>query len=128
MVLFIDNVLEFWVDENHYFGGDFYGYRRAPVVVQLLPGRHKLDIRLIRDVRAMDGIGSPKISISMRAEAASNGLAIASHRLLASNVVNGRLASEFASVPVRNDSKDSIEITSITSQAVCPSVNSIFDF
>ena len=119
-LLYTDDVLEFWVDEVHYFGGDFFGYRKAPPLLHLAPGRHRIDIRLIRDVRAMGGFGEPKLSIKLRIEGTKGGLAIASDGLLISDVVNERLASPLASVPVRNDSTDAIEILSIVSQVVCP--------
>ena len=118
VLLYTDNLLEFWVDEAHYFGGDFYGYRKAPLVLHLTPGRHNLDIRLIRDVRAMGGVGEPKISVKLRVERTEGGLAITPHELLLSDVVNGRLAGELASVPVRNDSRDLIEIVNVTSPCV----------
>lgn len=118
ILLYIDNILEFWVDENHYFGGDFYGYRKAPLVLHLEAGRHRLDIRLIRDVRAMGGTGDPEISLVMRAQEAKSGLAVTPERLLMADVVNGRLASPLASVPLRNDSNDCIEIVGIACQDV----------
>ncbi|KAL8952695.1 MAG: hypothetical protein Q9222_001394 [Ikaeria aurantiellina] len=59
VILYTDYVLEFWVDDNPYFGGDFYAFRRAPMVVHLDPGDHRLDVRIIRDLRAMGGVGEP---------------------------------------------------------------------
>jgi hypothetical protein len=35
LVLHTDTILEFWVDDQHYFGGDFYTYRKAPPVLHL---------------------------------------------------------------------------------------------
>ena len=127
MLLYTDNLLEFWVDETHYFGGDFYGFRKAPPVLHLSPGRHRLDIRLIHDTRAMGGFGTPEVSIRLRAEGIKGGLAIDSSRLLIPDVVNGKLAGAVASVPVRNDSKFLIKVLKITSSNVCQFNASIFE-
>ena len=112
-----DNVIEFWVDDKLYFGGDFYAYRRAPPVLQLAAGKHKVDVRLIRDVRAIGGIGEPKISIKLKAEVSRGILAVVEPKLLISDIVNGTLASPFASVPVRNEGVawvDIVEVESLT--------------
>ena len=119
ILLFTDHVLEFFVDDTHYFGGDFYAYRRAPLVLHLKPGIHKFDIRLVRDVRAMGGIGEPKVTVELKAEIANGGLAIVEQKLLISDVVNESLASPFASVPVRNEGLGWVSITKIESLTVC---------
>lgn len=99
IVFYADNVLEFWVDDDHYFGGDYYAYRRAPLVLHLDPGSHNVSIRLIRDVRVMGGIGEPKISIKLKVELSNSSLAIVSQKALVPDIVdNGALASPFASV------------------------------
>ena len=120
IVFYTDNVLEFWVDDDHYFGGDYYAYRRAPLVLHLNPGSHNVDIRLIRDVRVMGGIGEPKISIKMKAERSNSSLAIVSQKALIPDIVDGVLASPFASVPVRNEGTIPLEILKITTNVVCP--------
>ena len=119
ILLFTDHVLEFFVDDAHYFGGDFYAYRRAPLVLHLKSGVHKLDIRLVRDVRAMGGIGEPKVNVKLKVEIADGGLAIVEQKLLISDMVNKTLASPFASVPVRNEGLSWVSITKIESLTVC---------
>ena len=119
ILLFTDHVLEFFVDDTHYFGGDFYAYRRAPLVLHLKPGIHKFDIRLVRDVRAMGGIGEPKVNVKLEVEIANRGLAIVEQKLLISDVVDETLASPFASVPVRNEGLGWLSITKIESLTVC---------
>ena len=119
IMLFTDHVLEFFVDDTHYFGGDFYAYRRAPLVLHLKPGIHKLDIRLARDVREMGGIGEPKVNVRLKVEIANGGLAIVEHKLLVSDMVNETPASPFASVPVRNQGLGWINIKKIESLTVC---------
>ena len=121
ILLFTDYLLEFFVDDTQYFGGDFYGYRRAPLILHLKPGIHRLDIRLIRDVRAMGGIGEPKVNVRLKAEIANGGLAIVEEKLLVSDMVNETLSSPFASVPVRNEGPGWITIKKIESLTVCSS-------
>ena len=119
ILLYTDNVLEFRVNNTHYFGGDFYAFRRSALVLHLEPGKHKLDVRLIRDVRAMGAVGEPKVSIILEAIICEGGLAVEWRRLLVPEVIDGCLASPFASVPVRNDGSHSIEILHVTATGVC---------
>lgn len=119
ILLFTSHVLEFFVDDTHYFGGDFYGYRRAPLILHLKPGIHRLDIRLVRDVRAMGGIGEPKVNARLKVEIANGGLAIVEQKLLVSDMLNDTLASPFASVPVRNEGLGWMTIKKIESLTVC---------
>ena len=103
IIFYTDNVLEFWVDDDHYFGGDYYAYRRAPLVLHLNPGSHNINVRLIRDVRVMGGIGEPKISVKLKAERSNSSLAIVSQKALIPDIVdNGVLASPCkSSFPLR---------------------------
>lgn len=99
-------VLEYWIDETHYWGGDFYGYGRAPLVLHLNPGVHRIDIRLVRDVRAHGGITDvPSIDVKLELENARPGLSQGSDVLLADvlNDETGPLASPYMSVILRND-------------------------
>lgn len=118
VVLYTDSVLEFWVDDKHYFGGDFYSYRRAPLVLHLERGNHRIDLRLIRDVRAMGAVGDPDTSIQLKAEVSHDTLKVDEEKLLVSDVVDGFLASPFASVPVCNNSGEWINIWSVVSVIV----------
>ena len=121
ILLYTDNILEFWVDDEHYFGGDFYAYRRAPLVLQLDPGSHNVDIRLIRDVRVMGGIGEPKILIKLKAEISNGKQLLMGPKALIPDITNGVLVSPFASVPVCNQGQKSIHILDIMTNLVCPS-------
>ncbi len=127
ILLYTDNALEFWVKDKHYFGGDFYAYRNAPLVLHLAPGSHILDIRLIRDVRAMGGNGDPNVSIKLKAEGSDATLATIAKRILVSDVVNETLASPFASMVIRNDGKNPIQVSGVASQTVCPYANPGFE-
>lgn len=117
IILYTDNVLEFYIDRQSYFGGDFYAYRRAPLVLKLSPGPHTIDIRLVRDVRAMGGVGSPALHIKIRAERSTSvaGLAVIKDKILLPDMAGDRLASRLGSIPVRNDSEDWIEILELES-------------
>lgn len=117
VLLYSDNVLEYWVDDVSYFGGDFYAYRRAPLVLHLEPGAHKVDIRLVRDVRIM-GAMSASLSIGFKAETSTSGLVVMEKQIQISDVVNGILAAPYASLPVRNDGNMPFEIRNIESVSV----------
>ena len=107
--LFTDGVLEFWVNNEHYFGGDFYSFRRAPVVLTLLPGKNRIDVRLIRDVRLMGGNGS-SMTVRLWAHALVRPVLIIHDSVLASDVVGGKLPSELASVVIRNQGDEWVEV------------------
>lgn len=111
-------MLEFWIDDEHHFGGDFYTYRRAPLILRLDPGSHRLNIRLIRDVRAMGAIGEPSLHVKLEAQESPGGLAFSGKPLLP-DIVGGKLASNLASVSVRNEEESWIEICEIRSVNVC---------
>ena len=122
ILFYADNVLELWVDDDHYFGGDYYAYRRAPLVLHLNPGSHNIDIRLIRDVRVMGGVGEPKISIKLKAESSNGSLALLEHKALMPDIINGVLASSFASVPVCNQGRKAIDILDVVTDMVFPHI------
>lgn len=113
VILHTDAILEFWIDDQHYFGGDFYTYRRAPPVLHLKPGSHKVDLRLVRDVRAFGGILQPTIDVVVQAQQVPGTLELAKPGILMSDVVDGTLASSIASVSVRNSGEDDIKIVGI---------------
>lgn len=120
IALHTDRVLEFWVDGMNYFGGDFYSYRRAPLVLNLQPGTHKFDVRVIRDLRLMGGIGEPKASIYLKAGASKDGLVIVRENLLIPEIVDNMLASSYASIPVRNEGETWLNIWKVESVGAHP--------
>ena len=115
VMLFTDSLLEFWVDNKSYFGGDFYSYRRAPVVLHLDPGIHRIDLRLVRDDRAMGGVGAPKIQVRLDVQRSDGVLAVIEDQLLVPDMIGEKLASHLASIPVRNEGQEWIDIWSIES-------------
>lgn len=113
-VLFTENLLELYVDGVHHFGGDYYAFKRAPLVLHLQPGNHSIDLRLVRDVRAMGGVGTPTIDVKLELQASTKDLNIAAGTALMPDMVNGRLASMLGSIQVRNDDVEDMEIFSVS--------------
>ena len=117
--LFTDNILEFLVDGRSYFGGDAYGFRRAPLVLCLGPGEHRLEVRLVRDVRSMGGLDQPSLDIIIEARICRQTLSILVDQLIIPEVVEGKLPSLEISVPVRNTSQDWIAISAVDISLLC---------
>jgi hypothetical protein len=113
VAFYSDNILELAVNDQPFFGGDFYGFRRAPVVLNLTPGDNRIDLRLILDVRDMGGVGEPSISVRLSVQLCSEILNVVEKSAVAPDLVNGKLTSSYASIIVRNESDDWVQITSI---------------
>lgn len=128
VTLYTDGILEYAVDGVRTFGGDFYSFRKAPLVLHLKPGKHVIDLRLVRDVRAFGGVGAPTIDANLEARVAPsdptihgseirvspNDLEVAGDRVIVSDVVDGRLASPHGTVAVRNNGTGWVEVFAIT--------------
>jgi predicted esterase len=119
VILYTDSILEYAIDGVRHFGGDFYTFRKAPLVLNLSPGRHVIDLRLVRDVRSMGGVGSPNIMTKLELKTVSSDLEIGNDRVLVSDVVNGQLVSPYGSVTVRNNGRHWIKVVGISD----PSMN-----
>lgn len=119
VVFYTDQVLEFWIDDEHHFGGDFYGYRRAPLVLHLDPGSHQIDIRIVRDVRAMGDVGEPTVRIGLEAKISGGGLKLVEGTVLLPDMVDGRLVSSLGSVNLRNEEHHWIDVLSLEAVNVC---------
>ncbi|EQL33940.1 hypothetical protein, variant [Blastomyces dermatitidis ATCC 26199] len=130
VAVYTDGLLEVWIDGEPFFGGDFYAYRRAPVTLKLAAGSHVVDLRLVRDVRALGGVGEPRIRAAVEVQLIQPslagdgtgsddndevvlGLKLDAGSVLVADVVEGKLASPFASVIVRNEHDGWAEITDI---------------
>lgn len=118
VALFSGGLLEFWVDEEHHFGGDLYHYRKAPVLLQLPPGLHLLDLRLTRDVRALGGL-SNSVEVVLEAELREEPITLDQGSLLVSEMNQGRLGGIWGSINVQNNGAGWAEITSIRTYDVC---------
>ncbi|KAL9050492.1 MAG: hypothetical protein Q9162_006599 [Coniocarpon cinnabarinum] len=98
----IKGVVEFWIDDEHYFGADLYSFGRAPIVARLAPGHHSLELRLLYDVRARGGKIPPEIPVDIDFIAASAPVTVVGESLLLPDVVEGSFVSSFASVLLTN--------------------------
>ena len=126
LILYTERILEFWIDDKHYFGGDFYGYNNVATVVHLKPGRHQIDVRLVYDVRAMGGVGDPVLDIKLTAVRATEPLGFVEDSLVISDIVNGNLASPVASLAVRNNALSTIAVTEVGAVEVRHCYSAIF--
>lgn len=100
--LYPDSVLELWINDIHVFGGDFLGFGRAPVIVQLQPGLNEINVRLVREVRSMGGSFPPTIRASLRAQLVFDRLEVDHDSVMLSDVVHGHFCSRYGSITVRN--------------------------
>ena len=118
--LTVFNVLEFWLDGRSYFGGDFYAYGRAPLIIKLNPGNHCLDVRALRDVRAMGGIGANYIPIKIQAHIPNDDMLFVDvGKVLLPEIVEGRaLAGLVGSIPVQNHCDQWLEVLSVETENV----------
>ena len=112
--LSLANVLEYWIDDQQIFGGDFYSFGKAPIILPLSPGEHRLDIRVIRDVRAMGGTGDPNVPIEIKASLSSNELLVDHSNVLLPEFVEGRsFSSNIGSIPVQNFGESWIDVLAV---------------
>jgi hypothetical protein len=115
VILHADNVLELSVNNKAHFGGDFYGFRRAPLILKLAPGENKIDLRLVRDVRSMGGLGSPSISVRLTVQRCTTLLNIVKKSVLLPDVINGKLTTPYASVILCNATDSWINVVDVQS-------------
>lgn len=119
VVLYTDGIMEYCVDDTHYFGGDFYSFRKAPLVLHLAPGRHTIELRLVRDVRAMGGVVEPMMDVKVEVQKVSGGLEVVEgdrkekEVLLMADIVDGKLISPWASVSLTNTGVDEVEVVGV---------------
>lgn len=97
------------MDGARLFGGDFYGFRKAGHVLHLEPGEHVLDMRVVLDVRAMGGLDAT-VDLEIEMRACGREVKALGETTVVSDVLDGVLTSEWASVDVRNNGKNWIEI------------------
>ena len=119
IILYVDGILEYWIDDTHHFGGDFYGYGRGPLTLHLGPGTHQIDVRLVRDVRSMGGfIETPTIDVVLELQTSPGRprSLFDSKKLIMADIIGGDfgpLASPYASTYIRNDATRAICIDTI---------------
>lgn len=118
VAFYAEHVLELAVNDRPIFGGDIYGFRRAPMILDLAPGKNKIDLRLIRDVRAMGGIGSPSVFVRLSFERCDTVLNVVEKSTILPDVINGKLTSPYASVILCNAAEDYINLVAVQSHNV----------
>ncbi|KAL2802893.1 hypothetical protein BJX63DRAFT_440522 [Aspergillus granulosus] len=91
VAIYTDGVLEASIDNRRHFGGDFYSYRRAPLILELAPGEHVIELRLIRDVRALGGQGDPTVNVVLETKIQHEPLIIDERSLLIPETTNQKL-------------------------------------
>jgi hypothetical protein len=126
VILHTDAILEYRINDIHYFGGDYYSFRNAAPVLHLEPGSHRIDLRLVRDVRAFGGIVEPIVKVVVSVEQVSGRLDLAKPGILMSDVIDGRLATPYGSVTLRNSGTQDIEVTGIHLANVSTNISSLF--
>ncbi|KAL4788411.1 hypothetical protein BJX76DRAFT_315562 [Aspergillus varians] len=110
-----DGILDLFIDGRRYFGGDFYSYRRAPLILSLTPGEHVVELRLIRDVRAIGGQAEPTINVVFETELRYSVLTIDERSILIPETTDWNLGSTWASVNVQSNVAEWLEILSLSS-------------
>jgi hypothetical protein len=118
VAIFMDGVLEVSIDSRRHFGGDFYSYRRAPLILELAPGDHIIEFRLIRDVRALGGHGVPAVNMVFETQIQHEVLLVDESSLLISETTNRRLGGAWATVNVQSNTAEWVEIICISSPDV----------
>lgn len=113
VLLYTDNILELWVGDDHIFGGDFYSFRRAPVVTHLHPGINVVKVRLLGDIRSMGGGSPPNLQARLEAKLVYDLLAIDEVGVLLPDVIQGHFCSLYGSITVRNQGPEWVKIDHI---------------
>lgn len=108
--LFTDSVIEYALDGKRFFGGDFYTFRKAAHVVHVTPGKHVLEVRLVRDVRAMGGVGAPTLDLAIEVQPLQEQADVIQETVLVSDVLDGWLPSPYATFDIRNNGLDWIDV------------------
>ncbi|KAK4907464.1 hypothetical protein LTR66_017640, partial [Elasticomyces elasticus] len=93
------SILEYEINGKRIFGGDYYSFGRAS---QLQPGENIVNIRLIRDVRAMGGMEIPLIEASMRINTVEDELKVMKNSIIAPEIYDGRIAGLLIGLTLRN--------------------------
>ncbi|KAL4903543.1 hypothetical protein BDW74DRAFT_41489 [Aspergillus multicolor] len=115
VAIFTDSILDLFIDGERHFGGDFYSYRRAPLILDVTPGEHLVELRLIRDVRALGGQGDPTINVVIESKLRYSTLTIDERSLLIPEATDQKLGSTWASINVQNNAPEWVEILSVYS-------------
>ena len=136
--IWIGNAIEFYLDKVYYDAGNLYDtdvvqFNRGGVFVNLAPGDHILEIRVVNDIRAFGGQLPPKVEVRIAMRQAIEDLVVADYNSHGGWVVptviphpGGNstevacVAGEFASVALRNEGEKWIIITGLHVGEVSP--------
>jgi ribosomal protein L9 len=77
-----------------------------------------VELRLIRDVRALGAIGEPTIVVSLAAEIRNEPLSVDKESLLLPDMCRGKLGTPWASINLHNNIADRIAVLAISSIGV----------
>lgn len=102
-------LIEHCIDKECSFGGDCITARGAPQIWHLASGTHQMDVRLVRDVRGFGSIGEPTVVGRIELKNLQDRVAAALEDLLVADIINGKVASPRALVPVRNHGSSAID-------------------
>lgn len=101
-LLYTDSILELWFGDDHIFGGDFYSFRRAPILVQLQPGVNVIRVHMLGDIRSMGGESPPNLQAKLEVKPVYDSLAVDRPGILLPDLIKGQFCSLYGSITVRN--------------------------
>ena len=110
VILFADNVVEYLINEQQFVGGDLYGFRKAPPVLTLQKGANSLNLRIVNDIRASGAKRPPSVEVKLEVREVRDGVEFVEAGLLFPELVDGKIPTRFASVAIRNNGPDAINI------------------
>jgi hypothetical protein len=103
--------VEVWVGERQFFGGDWAGYRRAPILVEL-EERTDVSVRVAGDVRAF-GNRTEGMGFSLVVEEVVGGLVVDAEKMVVADVVEGRWGGGWVGVGVRNEDETWVTVVGV---------------
>lgn len=114
IAVYTDNVLEFAIDGQLYFGGDFFSYRRAPLILELAPGHHTIELRLTRDARASGAVGyNPTLQANIEFCILRGSLQSNAEQSIVPDVINGRFTAAYGSISLQNTCVNALDIVHV---------------
>jgi predicted esterase len=113
IALYPTNIFELSVNGESIFGGDFYGFERSPVILDLAPGRNNITVRLIRDVRANGGEVPPVILASLKVERLEGHASVVPTTVSLPDVFQGRFTSFYGYLALTNHDDRTLTVKSI---------------
>jgi len=102
-LLYAKQVIEVVIDGQRHWGGDLFSYKRSPLVLWLSPGKHLIELRLVRDVRSMGGIDdNPSIDVALELNLSFNHVEIHNQCSIIPEVVNHVFSGQYGSMSITN--------------------------